>query len=189
MLGVYYFYIVSGYEFCFKCITINPQHSFKNSLVLFCEISIHQRFWAERPGVDGERWRGGWVNCNPMRGAIIITIIIRAGQAAVPMTSSCLFTVFWEDNEAFSLVINPLPASGIRAEHCRCAGQNFSVQLRSSSIWISLLPGAKFRPHVLSDWMFFLFYPYLTTKASFRLHISLAELWYSKCILGWVPNL
>jgi len=41
-----------------------------------------------------------------MRGAIII----RAGQAVVPMTSSCLFSVFWEDNAAFSFVINLLPA-------------------------------------------------------------------------------
>lgn len=48
-------------------------------------------------------WRRSWcwVSCNPIRGAIIIILAIRAGQAVVQMTSSSLFIVFWENNSAF----------------------------------------------------------------------------------------
>lgn len=53
----------------------------------------------------GAAW--SWVNCNPMRGAIIT----REAQPVVPMTSSHLFTVFWEDNAGFSFDFNPLPLS------------------------------------------------------------------------------
>lgn len=40
-----------------------------------------------------------------MRGAIHI----RAGHAVVQMTSSYLFSVFWEDNAALLFVINLVP--------------------------------------------------------------------------------
>ncbi len=62
----------------------------------------HHIFWEKRLEWKKRGAGRSWVNCNPMRGAIII--IIRAGQAVVPMTSSRLFSVFWEDNAAFSFL-------------------------------------------------------------------------------------